>query len=344
MGVYSFDGNQPTDKRCEMKCACSFRTSIGFFQSLIIIFLAVGLPAFACADESATLSQIKQDGKIRLGMYLSFAGLSFKQRGKLTGLEVGLSEMLCDELSHDLGIKIMPEIVNQEWSQIVQRLRDGKYHAIFSALIPSPLYNRYKVRYSRSYLDTGPVICTQEIDGRPAKDVTGAVNSLINKRIVVLNDPAVRRVMRRAGIYVPRDDGSVEIERNFPKSETEAEIERSGKEVPLIPVKEVIQVDEMPFIYKLIAEGAVDAGVIDLGIIWWVANNSKRWSKRIIAFPEPIGKYIYCVITRSEDADLGDLIDKAVSRMIENPRYSQLCKKWHGNKIFKWNMEATDFY
>jgi ABC-type amino acid transport substrate-binding protein len=295
------------------------------------------------ASESATLTRIKQDGQIRIGMYLSFEGLSFKERGKLTGLEVALADILAEELSKDLGQTVKPVIVDQEWSQIIKVLRDEKYDVVFSALIPSPMYARYNIRYSRPYLDTGPVVCCREEDGKPVKDVTEEANSLADKRVVVINDPAVRRVMRRAGIYVPADEGKTDIERTFPKSETQAEMKRAGREVPLVPVKEILQIDEMPVIYKMIGDGEVDAGVIDLGIIWWVANDSRRWSKKIYAFPKPVGPYIYSAVTRAEDEDLGDLMDKAVANMLKNPKYEEICKKWHGNEVFSWGLTAEDF-
>ncbi len=315
----------------------------GTIAVVVAALILLGLPMDSRAAESETLARIKQDGQIRIGMYLSFEGLSFKERGKLTGLEVALTDILAEELSKDLGMEIKPVIVDQEWSQIIKVLRDGKYDVVFSALIPSPMYARYNVRYSRSYLDTGPVVCCQEKDGQPAKDVTVDASSLADKRVVVINDPAVRRVMRRAGIYVPADEGKENLERVFPKSETEAEMERAGKTVPLIPVKEILQIDEMPVIYKLIADGEVDAGVIDLGIIWWVANDSKRWAKRIHAFSKPIGPYIYSAVTRAEDEDLGGLMDKAVAGMLENPKYVEICKQWHGTEVFNWGLTAEDF-
>lgn len=307
-----------------------------------LLFAAVCLTD-AMAVEGMSLKQIKQDGKIRLGMYLSFAGLSFKQRGKLTGLEVALADILCEEFSRDVGKTIKPEIIDQEWGQIIPFLRDRKYHVVFSALIPSTMYKRYNIEYSRSYLDTGPVICCQERNGEPVKNITADVDSLTGKRIVVINDPAARRVMRRAGIYLPSDEGRTDMERGFPRKETIAEMKRAGKQVPLVAAREILQIDEMPLIYRMIATGEVDAGIIDLGIIWWVANDSNRWAKKIHAFSKPIGPYIYSAVTRAEDSDLGKLIDSAVGRMLRNPKYEAICKKWHGHEVLDWDLTADDF-
>ncbi len=324
-----------------MKRATGLRDICGII--ILLGFLLAGSFAVSASAESEALTQIKQDGKIRLGMYLAFEGLSFKSQGELTGLEVELAKLLSEELSKDFGKPIEAEIVNQEWSQIIQVLRDGKYHAVFSALIPSSMYDSYKVRYSASYLDTGPVICSQEADGKPAKDVSMEPGSLKDKRVVVINDPAVRRAMRRAGVFVPADQGKTDSASSFAESETLAEMKKAGKEVPLIPVKEILQLDDMPSIYKMIANGEVDAGVIDLGIIWWVANDSDRWSKKIHAFSKPVGPYIYCAVTREEDADLGDALDKAIERMKANPKYMEICKKWHGSQVFSWGLKAADF-
>ncbi|HVR72868.1 MAG TPA: transporter substrate-binding domain-containing protein [Planctomycetota bacterium] len=292
--------------------------------------------------ESEAIAHIRQDGRIRLAMYLGFEGLSFQHGGKRLGLEVELANLLCEEISIDLGKEVKPEIVNQEWSQLVQTLRDRKCHAVFSALVPSTLYSRHKVSYTRSYLDTGPVICCQEVDGKPAKDVGEHVASLAMKRIVVINGPAVRAVLRGAGIYVPHDQDKTNLERAFPKSATEAALLKAGKSVPLVPVREIIQLDEMPAIYSMIASGAVDAGVIDKASIWWVSSESRRWARKIHAFPTPVGPYIYSVMTRKEDADLSALFEKAVTRMLQNPKYAEVCRRWHGGQVFSWGLSPAD--
>jgi ABC-type amino acid transport substrate-binding protein len=309
----------------------------------LAIAVAVGISSALGAADSATMTQIKQDGKIRLGMYLGFEGLSFIQKGRQVGLEVELAKLVCDELSKDLGTAIAPEIVNQEWAQIIQELNGGKYHAVFSALIPSGLYGSANILYTASYLDTGPVICTQEKDGKPAKDVTAEVQSLKDKVVVVINDPAVRQVLRKCGVYVPADEGKTTMETAFPVAETKATMARAGKTGELIPVKEIRQLDEMPAIYKLIAEGEVDAGVIDLGIIWWVSTDSERWSKRIVAFPTPVGPYIYSAVTRAADQDVRDALDRAIAKVRQSPGYASALKQWHGGFDQDWKLGFADF-
>ncbi len=291
--------------------------------------------------ETAALAQIRQDGRIRMGMYLGFEGLSFIQKGKKVGLEVELAQLVCEELGKDLGRDVQPEIVNQEWAQIIQELRNGKYHVAFSAVIPAPLYATYDVAYTRSYLDTGPVICCQQSGDGAGKAVTAQVASLGDKRVVVINDPAVRRVLRRCGVYVPSDDGKTDLEHSFPKIATEAAV--IDTTVPLIAVKEILQIDEMPVIYKMLADGEVDAGVIDLGIIWWVANDSERWADKIYAFDKPIGPYIYSAVTRSEDGDLCALLDAAIGRAKASPRYQQILKRWHGGANPDWKLAPEIF-
>lgn len=311
--------------------------------SLILAgLIGLAAPELAAAD-SATMTQIKQDGRIRLGMYLSFEGLSFVQKGKQVGLEVELAKLVCDEMSKDLGVAIAPEIVNQEWAQIIQELNSGKYQAAFSAVIPSALYGSANILYTSSYLDTGPVICTQERDGKPAKPVTADVKSLRDKVVVVINDPAVRQVLRHCGVYVPADEAKTSLETSFPLAETKAAMARAGKQGELIPVKEIRQLDEMPAIYKLIADGDVDAGVIDLGIIWWVSNSSERWSKHIVAFSTPVGPYIYSAVTRAADTDVRDALDRAVLKVRKSPAYGEVLKQWHGGFLHDWKLTSNDF-
>ncbi|MDP6925413.1 MAG: transporter substrate-binding domain-containing protein [Candidatus Scalindua sp.] len=303
--------------------------------------------------EGPALKEIWETGKLRLGMYLNFEGLSFKVRGRLQGLEVEAANLLVEELSKIVDRKLELEIVDQEWSQIIKVLKDRKYHAVFSALIPNSMYDRYFVRYTRPYLSTGIVIVAPARDGVPQGNITEDVSSLREKRIIVINDPAARRVMRRAGIYVLGDDGQEEMSMYFPQEETRRQMEggkrlaeRHGQnyvEPDMIPVKQILQIDEMPVIYDMLARGEVDAGIIDLGIIWWVGTLSRRYAKRIHVFRKCVGPFIYSAVTNNEDEDLHVIIDKAIACMIKNPKYKQIVMKWHGDQWWDWGYTAEDF-
>ena len=307
----------------------------------MILTLACFVSPLLIAADGPAMTEIKQDGKLRLGMYLGFEGLSFKQRGRTMGLEVEMAKLVSMEMTKVVGRPIEAEIVNQEWGQIVPELNNNKYHAIFSALIPTPAYNTANLLYTQSYLDTGPVICTQRVNGKAAKEITEDVASLKDKVVVVINDPAVRRALRNAGVYVPADQGKTDAESSFPKDLTDKAVATSG--APLIPVKEIRQLDEMPAIYDLLATGKVDAGVIDLGIIWWVSTDSEKWSKQIIAFTKPVGPYIYCAATRAADGDLRDALNQSITVVRGTPAYADLIKKWHGGVDPAWNLTAADF-
>lgn len=300
------------------------------------------LPASPLQADPA-LDRVIQDQSIQVGMYLGFEGLSFKNEGKLSGLEYELVGLLAEKLSSILKTPIKPSIVNQEWSQIVKGLRDQNYDLIFSALIPSRLYDSYRITYSASYLDTGPTICTSETRGKPAEAISADPSSLEGKAIVVINDPAVRRVLRRAGVYVPSDSDVADVERGFPLAATQEEMKKSGNTAKPIPLRSVIQLDDMTEIYQLIADKRVDAGVIDLGIIWWVSTQSPRWKDKIYAFPKPIGPYIYSAATREEDVDLARTIQEGIALVKQDPRYREIISKWHGPAAIEWHLRPDDF-
>ncbi|MFO0923267.1 MAG: transporter substrate-binding domain-containing protein [Pirellulales bacterium] len=324
-------------------CQCARRLGI-VLGSWAFIFIAV-LPLAARDPDSGDrelLKRIANDGNLRIGMYLGFEGLSYRDRGKLVGLEVEVAELITHVIAKELAVPVEPQIVNQEWSQIIKVLRDKKYDVVISAVIPSPLYESYGIRYSSSYLDSGPTICCQEVDGKPREGLTESIASLRGKSIVVINDPAVRSALRSRGIYVEGDENATDLERCFPKSET-LRIMGDSDSKELVPVSSIIQLDDMPKIYELIGSGEVDAGVIDLGIIWSVSENSKRWAKKIYAFSEPIAPYIYCAVTRQEDEKLGKAIENAVQTAIHSEEYAQILKKWHGPKVFHWGLSADDF-
>lgn len=319
--------------------------SLGILWGSLTLAL-ITVPELTARDPDSSdrelLQRVANDGHLRIGMYLGFEGLSYRERGKLVGLEVEVAELITHVIAKELTVPVEPQIVNQEWSQIIKVLRDKKYDVVISAVIPSPLYESYGIRYSSSYLDSGPTICCQEVDGKPRAGLTENVACLKGKSIVVINDPAVRSALRSQGIYVEADENATDLERCFPKSETLRVMGATGPK-DLVPVSSIIQLDDMPKIYELIGSGEVDAGVIDLGIIWSVSENSKRWAKKIYAFSEPIAPYIYCAVTRKEDEQLGKAIENAVQTAIQSQEYAQILKKWHGPKVFHWGLSAEDF-
>ena len=300
------------------------------------------------------LSEIIETGILRLGMCLNFEGLSFKVRGKLQGLEVELARLLAEEMGKILHQPIRLKVIDQEWSQILDMLRERKYHAIFSALIPSSMYQRFFVQYTRPYLYTGIVnVAPLDEQGHVVGGVTKDASSLKDKTIVIINDPAARRGLRRAGIYIEQDAQQNETSIYFPRHATLSEIEQAKKLeekygmvfVPpqLIPVTTIIQLDEMSLIYDLLVKRKVDAGVIDLGIIWWVASQSPRYAPYMKAYTHPIAKYIYSAVTNITDPDLHQILDEAIATMYTREDYKKIVKQWHGGELWQWSYDADDF-
>lgn len=296
-----------------------------------------------CAAESETLKQIKADGKIRIGMDFTSEGLSVIQRGKYIGLDVEIANLLTEELSKEVGAEIKLEFVSTEWGQLTQKLRDGEFDVAMSAIIPSSLYAPSNVSYSEAYLETGPVICCKEVDGKPIDGITEEVSSLAGKRIVIVNDPAARRVLRQAGIYVEADEGNTNLESSFPKSATIDALAKIGSKAEPMAVAFVTQLDGTPDICEKISTGEADAGVIDMGIIWWMSLNSERWAPKLYSFTKPVGPYIYSVVARAEDSDLTEAINGAISKMKQSPRYTEILKNWHAGQNFSWNLHPKNF-
>lgn len=302
---------------------------------------------------SITMKDIRTSKKMRVGMYLGFEGLSFKIEGKNHGLEVEAIELLATEMKKLLGWEFEIEIINQEWSQIIDFLKERKYHVVFSALIPSAMYQRYFVKFTQPYLSTAIVIATQKKNGSPSLGITEDISSLQDKLLVVINDPAARRGLRSVGVYVPGDEAKPDSTMFFPLNKTKAEMERNRKlyeyhnepipHYPLIPVKEILQLDDMPDIYEAIAKGEVDAGVIDLGIIWYVSTVSKRYSDRIYAFKKPVARYIYSAVTNRDDEDLNEILDRAIGELKKKPEFKKLVMKWHGDQFWDWRYMPEDF-
>ena len=243
-------------------------------------------------DEVTTLARVKKTGKLRIGVYLQFKGLSFMRDGKPAGLDIALAKLMCEKLSEEVEAKIEPEFVSVKWVDIVRDLRGKRFDVVFSALIPSPEYGKYRVTYSSPYLVTGPVVCCQSVNGKPKGGLDGKVASLKDKRIVIINDPAARKALRCAGVYVPDDSGKLKTNKiSFPLTLTRRAMSNAGEIKPTVPVKQVIQLENIDKIYQMLAGGKVDAGVIDLPIVWWASRFSGKYRNKIHVFRNLVANY-----------------------------------------------------
>ncbi len=283
-------------------------------------------------DAGSTLARVKKRGKLRIGVYLQFKGLSFMQDGKPAGLDIALAKLMCEKLSEEVDAKVEPEFVSASLVDIVRDLRKKKYDVIFSALIPSPEYSKYRVTYSTPYLITGPAVCCQAVDGVPKGGIDGKVASLKNARIVIIDEPAAREALRRAGIYVPADQGKLKTPNiSFPLTLTRRVMNRAGEINPTVPLKQIIQLGNIDEIYRMLAAGKVDAGVIDLPIVWWASHFSEKYRGKIHVFRDLVAQYDYVAVTRNEDQSLSIAVDKAIRTMRQTEQYRNLCRKWQGS-------------
>jgi ABC-type amino acid transport substrate-binding protein len=336
-----------------------FNCPIALSQSVLTKFLLLTAVLPMCSNSIAAegnepsslgtstdrvLQQISDDGVLRIGVYLGNEGLSFRADGVLTGFEVEAARIICDKLENHLGKTIRPQFVNHDWSQLLPALNDNKFDVVVSAVIPNSLYDRYSVRYSKSYLDNGPVICCRQVGNGPSVGITESMSSLSGKSVAIINDPAARHILRTLGCYVPAHENDLNLQRRFPKAETERILRSLGESSQgTIELSEVIQFDDMVQLYEVLSSGEVDAGVIDLPLIWWVSQQSKRWADGIFAFNTPVGPYLYCAATRSQDVLLGELLDHCIDELKEDSRYQDLCTAWIGRKGMNWNLSTDEF-
>jgi ABC-type amino acid transport substrate-binding protein len=258
------------------------------------------------------LEDIRRRGVLRVGIEPAFVGLSFypKKGGPLTGLDADYARAF----AKSLGVKC--EFVEHPWSALTELLYMGRtadeppVDLVWSALPPDGSY--HKVAYSETYTWLPFVLCRRSGDQR----IT-SVHALKDKTVGIINDPGAFAVLEQAGLRwadnAQKPGGSVRL---------------AG----------LVAFNDQMRIHDALAEGVVDAFMVDRPIFHWAAvSPESRWFGKIEVLPGNVHTraYYYTVAVAAEPSSLNML--RAVNRFLKEFEWTaeraSIEKLWQGEAV-----------
>lgn len=255
------------------------------------------------------LTTILQRGCIRVAIEPAFIGLSFRS---VPGEPLrGLDADYVRAFGQWLGVEV--EFVEQSWEQCLsaldfgQRLGEPPADLMWSALPALPVFEG--VAFSQPY-SVAPLIMARrcgETGIRSLADLQGRV-------LGCGNDPLVLETLARLGVR------------------WSANQRQPGARVELA---NLLVFSDQSRIHDALAEGVVDAFVVERPIYHWAANNRQsRWHGRIELLPGAIGERQWCysvgVAARSENAALLAKVDAFIAQFQGSARHREIELAWQG--------------
>ncbi|MBP0047398.1 transporter substrate-binding domain-containing protein [Marinobacterium sp. AK62] len=253
------------------------------------------------------LQQIRQRGTLRVAVEPQFVGLSFRPRegSELQGLDI----LYAKALAKYLGVSC--EFVETPWDLCTERLFSSSTPGglpadiVISALPPDEGYSH--VAYSEPYTYLHCVLARRSGDQR----IKGP-QDLAGKTLGIINDPAAFAVLDELGI------GTDERARTR--------------------LSNLLAYSDQSRIHDCLANGLVDAFMVDLPIYYWACNNPQSpWYGKIEILPGNLAEqpYFYCmaVAADSENAGLLAEVNRFITTFKASPERQRLEQEWQGQVI-----------
>lgn len=253
------------------------------------------------------LSQIRQRGVLRVAVEPQFVGLSFRQKPgeSLQGLDISYAEALAKHL----GVRC--EFMETPWDLCTERLfsseKPGGTPAdiVISALPPDAGYAH--VAYSEPYTYLHCVLA------RRAGDASiQSWTDLSGKTLGIINDPAAFAVLDSLGVGT-----------------------EPGSQVKLA---NLLAYSDQSRIHDCLANGLVDAFIVDLPIYHWACSNpDSPWYGKIEILPGNLAQQSYfysmAVSADAENASLLHEVNRFIHAFKATPERERVERFWQGQVI-----------
>lgn len=253
------------------------------------------------------LSLIRQRGSIRVAVEPQFVGLSFRQKQgeRLTGLDISYAEALAKHL----GVRC--EFVETPWDLCTERLfsseKPGGTPAdiVISALPPDADYDH--VAYSEPYTYLHCVLARRKGDCR-----INQADDLKGKTLGIINDPAAFAVLESLSIGT---GGTNKVQ-----------------------LSNLLAYSDQSRIHDCLANGIVDAFMVDLPIYYWACNNPESlWYNKIEILPGNLAEQSYfysmAVAADAKNAGLLSEVNRFIAQFKSTAERNRLEQKWQGQVI-----------
>ena len=253
------------------------------------------------------LEQIRQRGTIRVAVEPQFVGLSFRRRQgePLQGLDISYAQALAKHLD------VRCEFVETPWDLCTERLFSSEQPGgtpadiVISALPPDEGYAH--VAYSEPYTYLHCVLARRIGDTH-----IQSVDDLHGKTLGIINDPAAFAVLDNLGVGTGR-----------------------GQRVTL---SNLLAYSDQSRIHDCLANGIVDAFMVDLPIYYWACSNpDSPWFGKIEIVPGNLAEQSYfysmAVAADAENTDLLSEVNQFISKFRATPERDKIERFWQGQVI-----------
>ncbi|MFV3092044.1 substrate-binding periplasmic protein [Pseudomonas sp. GW6] len=255
------------------------------------------------------LAAILQRGRIRVAIEPAFIGLSFRTTPgePLRGLDADYARAF----GQWLGVEV--EFVEQSWEQCLaaldfgQRLGEPPADLMWSALPALSVFEG--VAFSQPY-SVSPLIMARRCGDT-------SIRSLADLQGRVLgcgNDPLVLETLAQLGVR------------------WSANQRQAGGRIELA---NLVAFSDQSRIHDALAEGVVDAFVVERPIYHWAASNlQSRWHGKVEVLAQSVGERLWCysvgVAERGENAALLAKVDEFIAQFHGSSRRREIELTWQG--------------
>ncbi|WP_437882413.1 substrate-binding periplasmic protein [Pseudomonas sp. LRF_L74] len=258
------------------------------------------------------LEDILQRKRLRVAIEPEFVGLSFRNRPgePLRGLDADYARAFAQWL----GVEI--EFVEHGWEQCQFLLSFGRKAGeapadlIWSALPALPVFDH--LAFSKPYSFSPLILARRQGDTR--------IRSLADLKGRVIgcgNDPLAMETLERLGVR------------------WSANLHQPGGRIELA---NLIAFSDQKRIHDALAEGVVDAFVVERPIYHWAASNPQsRWSDTLEILPVSLTDQLWCysvgVARRPGNATLLAKVDSFIEQFHSSPRRAEIERTWQGEVL-----------
>ncbi|WP_411187201.1 substrate-binding periplasmic protein [Pseudomonas sp.] len=264
------------------------------------------------------LEDILRRRKVRIAIEPEFIGLSFRARPgePLRGLDADYARAF----GQWLGVEV--EFVEHSWEQCMSLLSFGRTRneppadLMWSALPASPAFEG--LAFSEPY-SFAPLIMARRTGDTRIRGVA----DLQGKVLGCGSDPVALQALAELGVCWAGEQGA-------------------GK--GRIEVGNLVVFSDQKRIHDCLAEGVVDAFVVERPIYQWATSDTQsRWRGKLEILPKPLGDRLWCysvgVAARAENARLLARVNEFIQQFHGSRVRDEIERRWQG-EVLKPNASA----
>jgi polar amino acid transport system substrate-binding protein len=150
------------------------------------LLATVGLPRRSLAA-GLTLKEIKDSGKLRIGVEATFVPFTFRKDGKVVGYDPDLAEIMCE----DLGVK--PELIDTAWAGIIPALYTKKFDIIMTSMAYTA-ERMQRVAFSLPYAEASLQMLIRAADAGSIRSPEDLVGKIVASKLGSPTDTLARKL------------------------------------------------------------------------------------------------------------------------------------------------------